>query len=645
MNITSELYSLEKIVRESPNWEFNVPLYQRLYVWGDEQVETLLADLCGAFERGEPLFYLGGTLLVEQESRGTRRFDLVDGQQRFTTLWLLCHAWGHALEPFLRVDFGEGSKPRVEFAIRPEVNRFLRQLMEAGHGEIPGDLQASRRMRTALDLMARRADERVGYLAKLTEYVFASVRFVITKVPRQTDLNKLFEVINNRGVQLQHHQILKARMLEHLPEQDRAAYAILWDACADMNAFAEDTVCAVSGVSKAQVTGLYESGGGLEDAQAMLAAVAPPPGQGHLDGAASLAEVLAQASLQAAAVEVKEADDRGDVRSIVGFPLFLQHTLRIWLFDHSRADLPRVLDRELLSLFQTHFLHAAASNDVKLFIGLLWKLRVLFDRHVIKWVDKGEEEVHMICRISVSTSDRARYMTRSREDDAHRGMVLLQGMLYHSQEITTHYWLTPLLHFMHMNRGQGDEGFFLFLRHLDNHLLASDAEEHLAERTLSFMRNPWQRRNLVHRDVLVQELGTRFPHYWFYKLEFVLWQQGLRQNDGWNSFRMTAKSSVEHVSPQNPTEYDRDKVDKALHRFGNLALVSRSVNSEYGNLPFNEKRQRFLNRNAARLDSLKLALVYESENWGDTQAFEHEAQMVEALDAYARDTEAQVGSR
>ena len=73
---------------ESPNWHFNIPIYQRLYVWGEDQVLTLLNDLVNAYEHKEDLFFLGGTLLVEQEGSKGRHFDLIDGQQRFTTLWM-----------------------------------------------------------------------------------------------------------------------------------------------------------------------------------------------------------------------------------------------------------------------------------------------------------------------------------------------------------------------------------------------------------------------------------------------------------------------------------------------------------------------------------------------------------------------------
>ncbi|MEJ5040318.1 HNH endonuclease family protein [Pseudomonas sp. B21-036] len=107
----------------------------------------------------------------------------------------------------------------------------------------------------------------------------------------------------------------------------------------------------------------------------------------------------------------------------------------------------------------------------------------------------------------------------------------------------------------------------------------------------------------------------------------VLWHEQHREHDAWGNFRFTAKNSVEHISPQNPQATGTNKVTSAwLNRFGNLALVSRSINSEYSNLPYNEKRQRFLNKRVLekRPDSLKMDLIYSNSEWGDAKAEAHQ---------------------
>ena len=666
MKIASKLYSLTDIVKESPHWHFNIPIYQRLYVWGDDQVLTLLNDLVNAYERGEELFFLGGTLLVEQvlvkQDRTGRHFDLIDGQQRFTTLWMLCHAWQEALKPFLTVTEDTRTQTRLRFAIRPEVNHFLEALTFGARGQPITDNEATKRMRTALDLMKsvfeRRplpegVKDKAAHLAGLTEFVFGKVKFVITTVPRETDLNKLFEVINNRGVQLQHHEILKARMLDPLTEAERGPYAVLWEACADMDNFIERNLTGLSGLSASELTGFYERGELTKPEFVYGVLNKRMRAQSNLH-ALELEDILKTSYKPLSAEEDAEGKDADPawVRSIFGFPLFLQHTLRIWLLENKHDDyddLPRLLDRELLSLFDESFFKNSLkrAENVRSFIALLWRLRVIFDEHFIKWVDQGEEEIHLISKINVSTStkNKNRYISRSRETDSHRGFSLLQSMLYHSQEITTQYWVTPLLLFMYRNPGEKTESqgakakrYFAYLRHLDNHLLGSVAEGPLVVRTLAFMKKPWHRRDLSHQMELDNGSGVKFAHYWFYKLEFVLWFQNKRTTEGWKKFRLTAKSSVEHISPQTPTDRDDNCVDKALDNFGNLALVSRSLNSEYGNLPYNEKRQRFHNKNKIQLDSLKMDLIYENKQWGDKQAFAHQKEMIECLNSYCNDT-------
>jgi len=127
-------------------------------------------------------FFLGGTLLVEQESGKGRHFDLIDGQQRFTTLWMLCHAWRKVLKPFLTVTTDKFTEPRLSFAIRPEVNRFLEALAFGERGQPAPDEEATKRMRIALDLMKSVFEKRplpagvtdlAAHLAGMTEFLLA----------------------------------------------------------------------------------------------------------------------------------------------------------------------------------------------------------------------------------------------------------------------------------------------------------------------------------------------------------------------------------------------------------------------------------------------------------------------------------------
>jgi hypothetical protein len=213
-------------------------------------------------------------------------------------------------------------------------------------------------------------------------------------------------------------------------------------------------------------------------------------------------------------------------------------------------------------------------------------------------------------------------------------------MLYHSQQITTHYWLTPLLNYIRIYSNDHDTGYYRYLRQLDNQLLCANDARPLIERTWELIKEPFKK-NSLSLDILKQPEGTKFPHYWFYKLEFILWyrRDRFKKQAHWESFRMTAKNSVEHISPQTPqVAIDTNVVSpEVLNSFGNLALVSRSINSEYGNKPYNEKRQHFKNRNVNSVDSLKMDLIYDNQSWNDNLAIDHQNKMIQLLESHLKE--------
>jgi len=129
------------------------------------------------------------------------------------------------------------------------------------------------------------------------------------------------------------------------------------------------------------------------------------------------------------------------------------------------------------------------------------------------------------------------------------GFSLLQSMLYHSQQITTHYWLTPLLYTALAEKNKNV--LYQKLRKFDNILFCTNDQRNLPERTWALMKEIDQNNLSVGRenlDILESSEGVNFPHYWFYKLEFVLWYKLKDKYPNWKNFRMTAKNSVEHVS-------------------------------------------------------------------------------------------------
>lgn len=126
-----------------------------------------------------------------------------------------------------------------------------------------------------------------------------------------------------------------------------------------------------------------------------------------------------------------------------------------------------------------------------------------------------------------------------------------------------------------------------------------------------------------------QESGTKFNHYWFYKIEYLLWKNWDKNDDKLKRYRITSKNSIEHVFPQND-EYKNILVNESddrdwLNSFGNLALLSVGQNSEYSNQDVAKKKIDFQRKNT--YDSLKLAKVYEFESWNTKEIIEHQNSM------------------
>lgn len=659
-SFTSDIITLNDVVEK--RYLFNIPIYQRLYVWGREQIHILLDDLVSACQARESTFYLGNTIVIERENiilnnRSFPVFDLIDGQQRFTTLWLISVVLKELLTDYSQVETGTGVHPRISFSIRPEVTLFFEKL----HCNESGSLPEAKVLEDALEEIRAyfhnysTLNNKTLNKFELTRFIRHNVKLILTKVPSNTDLNNLFEVINNRGVQLQHHEILKARLLQKLPVDEREVYGLLWDASSHMNDYLERNLRRTTGVD---LVTLYESSiydplynferEALADPVSVIAALRMQKAGEECDPTGLASILMAATSFTSDANEktvFEDVESPDPINSIITFSMLLQHVLRIYLQKtpgYFSSDINKVSDKDLLALFDMHWLtFEPEPTDIKVFIELLWQVRYLFDKHIIKWVSVEGERVHAIRRLYINRS-RARnsaYLQRQ-SSDAEPDFALLQSMLYHSQQMTTHYWLTPLLNFL---LAHSESNAFLYLCHLDNHLLCSEPDASLIERTHRYLAEPWHKETLLDANKSLNQRfdnGTQYPHYWFYKLEFVLYLK-LKEQGGSTveRFRMTAKNSVEHITPQNPEKSTDSIPDDLLHNFGNLALVTRSLNSELSNKSFSIKKAEFEERHRGQGISLKLEDIYANARWRESEINLHLERMIHSLNDYLMSVE------
>lgn len=118
------------------NIALTIPCYQRPYVWPSEDVKDLLEQIIQASavdESGTPeqSHYFIGTVLTSQvpsgvDSAADITYELIDGQQRMTTLMVLALAFCEQMpDSSLRSLVVLGSAPRLTFNIREEVQARL----------------------------------------------------------------------------------------------------------------------------------------------------------------------------------------------------------------------------------------------------------------------------------------------------------------------------------------------------------------------------------------------------------------------------------------------------------------------------------------------------------------------------------------
>lgn len=238
-------YPLGKVF--SSDFEFAIPDYQRPYSWGTEQSLQLLDDLDGAIDRDpdEP-YFLGSLVLVRDSGR---RAEVIDGQQRLTTLSILFavmrdltsnDALRKELSDFIQEPgkITAGTKPKPRLELRPRDAHFFReyvqtvgstdQLIALDDNAVVVDSRRNIRD-NARALRNNLADWPPKRLEQLAELVGSRTFLVVVATPDLTSAYRIFSVMNARGLDLSPSDIFKARTIGEVDDDDRAMYSKKWE--------------------------------------------------------------------------------------------------------------------------------------------------------------------------------------------------------------------------------------------------------------------------------------------------------------------------------------------------------------------------------------------------------------------------------
>lgn len=609
------------------NEQYIIPIYQRNYAWGASEIEQFIQDICDAasseysFKRISEVnqtHYFIGSLVVyvrNSESKDFKKiYETIDGQQRHTTLSILLAFLKRELT-VQDVDIHELSL-NLSFDSRPKSARTLYDLY---HNETSSEPE-EHTIHAAFDIIARYFKTKKIDIANFCRYLLDHVTILRVAVPKDTDLNHYFEIMNNRGEQLEKHEILKAKFMslyEAEQVEARNCFSAIWDACADMDRYVQ---LGFKPMVRDKFFGSNWSG--FPESFEMM--------QGyfiesdHVETGIVLQELISRRKYKS-----KQDDDHIEkeerFNSIIDFSNFLLHVLKATKDDNVSLD-----DKKLLEAF------GANGSDIKVdpteFVLALLKYRLLFDRYIIK---RDNDEKWSLLTLE-PTKTGFSYVNSFGKDETfalNQHLVMILSMFHVSNPALVYKrWLNGALKLLGKMIEQDKK-------------IGVDGAKYLAQLELQSDRYFADICPSAEEEILNNALhiGTGVQNFVFNRLDYLLWKKLTAKEpfDGvnmdyityhFNSFKFAFRTSVEHYFPQNDSSGVNRMSD--VDRFGNLCLISPSNNSKLSNYSPQDKKNFYKETN--RAESLKQAFMMSYEDWGPEgeglQNIEaHEQQMFKVL--------------
>lgn len=580
----SEIYTPEKISSgEFKGYRiFRIPIYQRLFEWEDEQLLGLLGDMKVYFENenieGNVPYYLG---MMTVSSSGNGIADLVDGQQRFTTMMLL----GIAMHNVCGGEWGKfATKDRLSFIAREDDKSYLQWLIgnykdfnETASKDIP--VPVNNKMQHALkvieDFLKGLGEGKETYCNN----VYRRLTFFVAELPagyKQSPqkLNKYFEAMNSAGRSLEQHEKIKVELLKNCPDgYDKGDFNNIWNEVERMD---KRILCAEENGGTA-----YQIDAEIEKVcQTEIITDYAVERQEYQDYGMKVEDILPSEE------EPKEQRARKDISSVIDFQELLILVLNFTLNQESPLDKHKLEDvfKSLLS----------NSDKIPLFYRNLYLIRLLLDRYVIR-VEK--EDGRNTYRLRLTDAETIT------EDE--RRLIQYQSMLYVSTP--AHKWLVPYLNWLENLEANIRKG-----------LTASTLLDKLKEID----------KNQIHKESDLKPVNDMaydkgIERYWFWRLDYYLWERRKEKDENGNyrffnvkeqnvvdPYVFRANRSIEHLHPQNQA-YNEKWDEKNVNSFGNIAMISASFNSQQSNKSVEEKFGRIKSQlKSKELESLKMYKMY-----------------------------------
>lgn len=568
MILEMERNDIHKTITELFDGRYNyiVPLYQRNFAWGDQEITQLLQDLYENFRTNTP-YFVGSIIYIKRES--CDKLEVIDGQQRLTVLTLLLNVLGKDLLPQL-------FSSRLEYDSRGEVSSYLKRLYSSIDSNIPimedsaviKTFKAAYKTLQDSPLSVDKETLTISYLkekdkdtlADFAEYISKKVFFVLAEMPQDTDVASYFEIMNNSGDQLRKHEIVKSLILASAKRQglsiaEMESMAMVWDACSQMDMRIQEAIPA----NKRQL--LFG-----EDFESFVPANITKlldNDKTEYSEELSLEAIVSDKKYNAPAEIVPDDDDNIENKgnSIIDFPNFLMHILRLCYNEkykerQGNMEIP-LNEKDLLSVYRV----IESDIDSVEFISNLLYYRIVFDRYIVRIDGQDSEEKWELGYLKKHRDNNGVYPRNTfgkevndEKDNANEKAIKALSMLQVSYPQRKYKrFLNTILSWFEFGTVKYDYNWFMPKL---NNLISSyikDIEIEYGE------------------DLYC--LGTSTPRFVLNLIDYLYFLDGSDSN-----FDFKYYNSVEHHLPQSRENYG--KIDPhILNSIGNLFLLSRRANA------------------------------------------------------------------
>lgn len=652
--LTPELLTVKELFGE-PRVHYEIPIYQRNYAWGKEQIDQLLDDIWKASTSSAEDYFLGNLIVApksQPDGDDLTTYEVVDGQQRLTTLYMLLHRLQReSLEAEGLDNRDLEAISQLTYSSRRAASDALQNLSDSEEDEGPGILTGYKQLKEGLARLTNAGAD----LGQFARFLLEQVCVVRAALPEATDLNRYFEVMNTRGQQLEQVDIVKARLMSYLgadgdnsadpdrTERQRATLAWVWDACADMDRYVQMALTPGDTRLRAAIFGAdwdrleMTAFDDLVDIRGTVRSL-------HMTGVEP--RTLSEAIERYAHIRDEPSTELQETQrfeSPIRFPTLLLHALKVM---HTREggddeDDGRLDDSKLVRLFDKEFRDTEQPADrVKRFVETLLRCKFVLDNAILKrefvgthvedgaWSLKrlgmGESKVPGTSKKVSPKYPRAFSPTGEESDDQveaeagdpTRDVLLLQSLLRVTYTSPRNmHWITRVL------------------RLVDPAMPRQQVGRMVADELRNYIRG--KVRESIPTDS--GPFGFAIERIVYTYLDYLLVQGhgpgGARDTD----FEFQFRNSVEHFFPQYA---NRDNVgwdalagdDDRLHHFGNLALVSVSANSKFSNeLPASKVLKESTIKQSPKLMLMAAEVTANNGVWDGDSIEKHHREMVAIL--------------